>query len=116
MIIYYLCHICWLINSYLTKIISCLTPDNIQLSVPFLNNVSLCCTEQYVYCDSFYVCRKKSSTNYGVFAILRNVSLDANNRRVHYYSKMYKKNLTHKYYKCNIKRKHYFFCDKILQK
>ena len=77
---------------------------------------TLCCTEQYVYCDSFYVCRKKSSTNYGVFAILRNVSLDASNRRVHYYSKMYKKNLTHKYYKCNIKRKHYFFYDKILQK
>ena len=100
------------INSYPTKIISCPTPDNIQLSVPFLNNVSLCCTEQYVYCDSFYVCRKKSSTNYGVFAILRNVSLDASNRRVHYYSKMYKKNLTHKYYKCNIKRKHCFFTTK----
>lgn len=65
-----------------------------------------------MYCDSFYACRKKSSTNYGVFAILRNVSLDANNRRVHYYSKMYKKNLTHKYYKCNIKRKHYFFTIK----
>ena len=39
MIIYYLCHICWLINSYPTKIISCPTPDNIQLSVPNVNSL-----------------------------------------------------------------------------
>ena len=36
MIIYYLCNICWLTNSYLTKNIACLMFDNIQLSVPNL--------------------------------------------------------------------------------